>query len=38
MRVAKKTISNGKGDADENLQDDVATKIFSGIIGIGTLK
>ena len=33
-----KAISNGKGDADKNLQDEAATKIFSNVIGIGTLK
>ncbi len=34
MRVATKAISNEKGDADDNLQDDAATNIFSGGIGI----
>jgi hypothetical protein len=34
LRVARKAISNGKGDADDNLQDDAATDIFSDNIGI----
>jgi hypothetical protein len=34
LRVARKAISNGKGDADDNLQDDAATDIFSDDIGI----
>ncbi len=34
LRVAMKAISNGKGDADDNLQDDAATAIFSNVIRI----
>jgi hypothetical protein len=34
LRMARKTISNGKGNADDNLQDDAATDIFSDDIGI----
>jgi hypothetical protein len=34
LRVATKAILNGKGDANDNLQDDAATNIFSDIIGI----
>jgi hypothetical protein len=34
LRVARKAISNGKGNADDNLQDDAATDIFSNDIGI----
>ncbi len=34
LRVARKAISNGKGDADDNLQDNAATDIFSDDIGI----
>jgi hypothetical protein len=33
LRVATKAILNGKGDADDNLQDDAATNIFSDIRG-----
>jgi hypothetical protein len=29
LRVVTKAISNGKGNANENLQDDAATNIFS---------
>ncbi len=34
LRVAIKAISNGKGNAHDNLQDDAATNIFSDLIGI----
>jgi hypothetical protein len=34
LRVAMKAILDGKGDADDNLQDDAATDIFSNVIGI----
>jgi hypothetical protein len=34
VSVAMKAILNGKGDADENLQDNVFTDIFSDGIGI----
>ncbi len=34
LRVAMKAILNGKGDADDNLQDDAVTYIFSNRIGI----
>jgi hypothetical protein len=34
LSVATKAISNGKGDANDNLQDDAATDIFSDGIGI----
>ncbi len=34
FRVATKAILNGKGNADDNLQDDTATDIFSNGIGI----
>ncbi len=34
LRVATKAISNGKGDANDNLQDDAVTYIFSDRIGI----
>ncbi len=34
LRVGTKAISNGKGDADDNLQDDAVTYIFSDRIGI----
>ncbi len=33
LRVARKAISNGKGDGNDNLQDDAATGIFSNDIG-----
>jgi hypothetical protein len=34
LRVATKAISNGKDDADDNLQDNAATNIFSNVVGI----
>ncbi len=34
LRVVTKAISNGKGNADDNLQDNAATNIFSDGIGI----
>ncbi len=34
LRVAKKAISNGKDDADDNLQDNAAANIFSDVVGI----
>jgi hypothetical protein len=34
LRVATKAISNVKGDADDNLQDNAVTYIFSTRIGI----
>ncbi len=34
LRVATKTISNGKGDANDNLQDNAVTYIFSDHIRI----
>ncbi len=34
MRVAMKAISNGKGNTDENLQDNATTDIFSDGIRI----
>ncbi len=34
LRVATKAISNGKGNADDNLQEDVITYIFFNHIGI----
>jgi hypothetical protein len=34
-RVATKAILNEKGDADDNLQDDAITYIFSDRSGIG---
>ncbi len=34
LRVATKAIWNGKGDADDNLQDNATTDIFSDVIGI----
>jgi hypothetical protein len=34
LRVATKAILNGKGDADDNLQDDAVTYIFSDRIRI----
>jgi hypothetical protein len=34
LRVVMKAISNGKGDANDNLQDDAVTYIFSDCIGI----
>ena len=34
LRVATKAISNGKGDADENLQNDAVAYIVSDRIGI----
>jgi hypothetical protein len=34
LRVATKAISNGKGNADDNLQDYAVTYIFSDRIGI----
>jgi hypothetical protein len=34
LRLARKAISNGNGDADDNLQDDAATDIFFNDIGI----
>jgi hypothetical protein len=34
LRVATKAISNGKGNADDNLQEDVITYIFFNRIGI----
>jgi hypothetical protein len=34
LRVAPKAILNGKGDANDNLQNDATTNIFSNGIGI----
>jgi hypothetical protein len=34
LRAATKAISNGNGDADDNLQDDAATDICPEGIGI----
>jgi hypothetical protein len=34
LKVVMKAISNGKGDADDNLQDDAVIYIFSDCIGI----
>ncbi len=34
LRVATKAILNGKSNADDNLQDDAVTYIFSDRIGI----
>ncbi len=34
LRVAMKAISNGKGDADDNLQDNAVTYIFPDHIRI----